>query len=553
MLLVFSLCALIATGLAELLISEDFDYPDGPLVGNGDWQSHSGADPNDLLVSSGAALINQNGTVAADVNLAFAQQSGVIYYAADVSVSASASAISGSDFEFFIHFKNAGTIFRARVDVVSPAMGGDFRFGLSTSGGTAEAFTAVDLEFGTVYRIVVKYDPVNDQAQLWVDPTAESDPSVSGLTGSGTTTMEAIALRQSSASSDEAVTVDNLAVGTTFASVTPPLECTESTTPCGDDVYSIEAISGGKTHHFCFDFGGVPSNGACSLTLSSTSDDFADDAAFSIDYSSCVFMFDGDNLSSFTLADVGSGVVVDFAQCSTLSLDDGTGTRKRAVLFSAAATVTSATFAVLASGATGDPHLVGAHGEHYEFFGQPGAVYTLFSTPQFVLNMQLWDKGPNDRYIERLALIFRNVTHVFSTAAFHPKKFEQKLNRELVPAGGKAHLSPNHIELELCDGHKVEIVHNLARAQKNAGDIYYLDVAVTVPGCHDAYGGALGQTYQCRYAKGERFVWSHNLENVFRVKSLSAKAGAFARDAPCHDVAKQFAGQSPMSGRSGKV
>eukprot|EP01108_Squamamoeba_japonica_P000865 TRINITY_DN1317_c0_g1_i5.p3 TRINITY_DN1317_c0_g1~~TRINITY_DN1317_c0_g1_i5.p3 ORF type:complete len:229 (-),score=110.89 TRINITY_DN1317_c0_g1_i5:61-747(-) len=226
-------------------------------------------------------------------------------------------------------------------------------------------------------------------------------------------------------------------------------------------------------------------------------------------------------------------------------------TRKRQMIPPLAAS-TSGTFGVLASGANGDPHLIGAHGEHYEFFGQPGAVYTLFSTPQFVLNMQLWDKGPNDRYIERLALIFRNVTHVFSTAAFHPKKFEQKLNRELVPAGGKAHLSPNHIELELCDGHKVEIVHNLARAQKNAGDIYYLDVAVTVPGCHDAYGGALGQTYQCRYAKGERFVWSHNLENVFRVKSLSAKAGAFSRDAPCHDVAKVFAGQSSMRGGSGK-
>ena len=209
-----------------------------------------------------------------------------------------------------------------------------------------------------------------------------------------------------------------------------------------------------------------------------------------------------------------------------------------------------------ATGANGDPHLVGAHGEHYEFFGQPGAVYTLFSTPQFVLNMQLWDKGPNDRYIERLALIFRNVTHVFSTAAFHPKKFEQKLNREFEPVGGKAHLSPNRIELELCEGHKVEIVHGVALAQKNVGDIYHLDVAVTVPGCHDAYGGALGQTYQCRYATGgDRFVWSqsHKAEETFRVKSLSAKTGAFARDAPCHDVAKVFAGQSPMSGRSGKA
>ena len=39
----------------------------------------------------------------------------------------------------------------------------------------------------------------------------------------------------------------------------------------------------------------------------------------------------------------------------------------------------------------------------------------------------------------------------------------------------------------------------------------YYDVEVVSPGCHDdAYDGALGQTYQCKYAGGEAeaFAWS---------------------------------------------
>lgn len=40
-----------------------------------------------------------------------------------------------------------------------------------------------------------------------------------------------------------------------------------------------------------------------------------------------------------------------------------------------------------------------------------------------------------------------------------------------------------------------------------------------VPGCHSAYGGLLGQTYKCKWAK-EKFQWSLDQEDAFLVPTL---------------------------------
>jgi len=47
----------------------------------------------------------------------------------------------------------------------------------------------------------------------------------------------------------------------------------------------------------------------------------------------------------------------------------------------------------------------------------------------------------------------------------------------------------------------------------------YYDVEIDAPGCRDAYDGALGQTYKCKYTDGdaEAFAWSHGQEETFRL------------------------------------
>jgi len=92
------------------------------------------------------------------------------------------------------------------------------------------------------------------------------------------------------------------------------------------------------------------------------------------------------------------------------------------------------------------------------------------------------------------------------------------------------------IRVTICQKHTTEAERELWHA--DGQPFYYLDVEVAVPGCHDAYDGVLGQTYQCKHARdGAAFVWSHEQEEAFRLPGdlLSYPSGAFAVDALCFD------------------
>jgi hypothetical protein len=59
---------------------------------------------------------------------------------------------------------------------------------------------------------------------------------------------------------------------------------------------------------------------------------------------------------------------------------------------------------------------------------------------------------------------------------------------------------------------------------------------VRVPGCHDAFGGALGSTYQCQYVHVQHrktFDWSAEREETFRIANLSAPSGTYGAGADC--------------------
>lgn len=80
---------------------------------------------------------------------------------------------------------------------------------------------ATDLSYGVKYRATVKYDQLNDIAQLWIDATLETDTSILGadLEDPGRTVV-AFALRQSDSDLNEKILVDNLKIGTTFSETT---------------------------------------------------------------------------------------------------------------------------------------------------------------------------------------------------------------------------------------------------------------------------------------------------------------------------------------------
>jgi hypothetical protein len=68
-----------------------------------------------------------------------------------------------------------------------------------------------------------------------------------------------------------------------------------------------------------------------------------------------------------------------------------------------------------------------------------------------------------------------------------------------------------------------------------------------VPGCHNSYGGLLGQTYQCKYAK-EKFNWSRDREEEFRIATLDTPSGSYSPTVSCANE-DEYRGK-PMSGAS---
>jgi len=213
-----ALLALAAGASAQVIASDDFSYPDGSLVPQGGWASHSGT-LGDMLVSSGMVVV-EHGTPSEDASLAFTAPAGDVYFGIDFMVPDLGTPVGGgSDFEYFAHFKNSGTGFCARLDIVAPNATGDFTVGIASDESTADTIWATDLTYGVTYRAIVRYDQIGNIAELWIDPTASTDTSILGEDRPDPgDTVAAFALRQSDSTMNETVLVDNLIIGEDFDS-----------------------------------------------------------------------------------------------------------------------------------------------------------------------------------------------------------------------------------------------------------------------------------------------------------------------------------------------
>ncbi len=219
LLLITSILLVATVALATGLLSDDFSYPDGSLVGNGGWVSHSG-NAGDLLVAGGEVVV-EHGAPSEDANVPFTPTPGSkLFYRFDFSVDDLGEPISGGDYEYFAHFKDDGFNFRARMDIVEPSGGGDYTVGISSIGSTADATWPTDLTYGVTYTVVASYDQTNNIAELWINPMSDSDPSILGNDEDDPgTDIASFALRQSDSSLNETVRVDNLFVGESFEPV----------------------------------------------------------------------------------------------------------------------------------------------------------------------------------------------------------------------------------------------------------------------------------------------------------------------------------------------
>jgi hypothetical protein len=189
------------------------------------------------------------------------------------------------------------------------------------------------------------------------------------------------------------------------------------------------------------------------------------------------------------------------------------------------AAVSSATAGVPTSTAVGDPHLAGAHGIKFDVFGEPGAKYSLLVAPAFEINMQLATRGPELRFMTAMAVLYRGTSFTI-TPWTATKEKRAELITHFESLGSKISIKNWRITIELCAEHTISIEshHN--------NTMSYLNFEMQVPGCHDSYGGLLGQTYQCKYAK-EKFKWSREHEKAFRIATLSTASGSYSPTGEC--------------------
>lgn len=216
------LAAGVAGANATTLLQDDFSYVDGSLVGNtppigGIWTNHSGT-IGDIQVSSETVLLSDSASEDASSLFAVAA-TGSLFYGFDVSVEDPGS-YTGTDFEYFAHFyDSSGNFdFRSRVDVVDFTATG-FKFGFSAGSSTADAIWATELSYGTTYRLVASFDLDTGAASLWVNPTSVGSTSITSTGDVAAAGLDGFAFRQSSATPDMNLTIDNLSVGTEFGDV----------------------------------------------------------------------------------------------------------------------------------------------------------------------------------------------------------------------------------------------------------------------------------------------------------------------------------------------
>jgi hypothetical protein len=200
----------VSSVFGTVLMSDDFSYNNGNLVGQGNWLTHSGT-ATPVQVNNGVVTITSGSGSREDVNksLNTTMAAGNVWYSAfDLVVNSSST---GKD--YFAHFLQGTSTFAARTAV--SVTGTKFALGFTVA-NNPEQFTGAVYDFGKTYKVVTSYNFDSGLVQMWIDGSF----AVSQVAFSSTAAT-AYAFRQGSSGTLN-VNVDNLKVATTFAEVPEP-------------------------------------------------------------------------------------------------------------------------------------------------------------------------------------------------------------------------------------------------------------------------------------------------------------------------------------------
>jgi hypothetical protein len=227
MMFLLAVSSLTPLAWAEPLITEEFDYPDGPLitVSEGRWVNHSGT-AGQVEAANKTVHLTQKETE--DVSLALpggpypANLAAPLFVRLEYSFS---MLPSGSQGAYFAHFKEGISTFRGRLFAsTNGAAPGAFRLGVSAGANQASAWWPEDLNLGSTYTLVLAYTPADATTTLWLNPGPDPSPGVRSTDTASATKISAFALRQalSSGQGMGAIDITRLVIGTQWLDVVSP-------------------------------------------------------------------------------------------------------------------------------------------------------------------------------------------------------------------------------------------------------------------------------------------------------------------------------------------
>ena len=251
---------------------------------------------NDLLISSGnlsyTGLPTSSGNKIAfsssgeDAAKTFTQQtSGTIYYSFLLNVTSIGSLnTTGGYFTSFV--EGATTTYGCTVWTRSNGTNYDIGINPRTTAANT-AWYSTPLIVGTTYHIVISYEIVsgaaNDVVKMWINPTlGGTEPTASANATNSLTDLanvNRILIRQDGSSATPSIEMDELRIGTTWASVTPSATCSDPTTQASTVTFSnilSDQMTVGWTR------GGTPGDGVIVVAKAgSAPDDPSDGTSYS--------------------------------------------------------------------------------------------------------------------------------------------------------------------------------------------------------------------------------------------------------------------------------
>ena len=270
---------------AAVLLSDTFDYSAGSLVtvSAGTWVHHNGSITGEVDVVSGRVFLTQTETEDVSAPLPggpYGSTTATLLYA---SFTLNATNLPSDEGTFFAHYKASGTSGAQRGKVfitTNNVPGGFYGVGVANNANVANVLINSNLTLNTDYLFVLRYAPSNGVTALWLNPTAETDPSITATDAVTTISVAAFALRQSftfgNGDGMGGLFLDNLVVGTTFgdvitnASPTPPVIMAQpqsQTVTGGANVTVAVTATGTPPLHYQWQFNSTNLAGATNSAL----------------------------------------------------------------------------------------------------------------------------------------------------------------------------------------------------------------------------------------------------------------------------------------------